>query len=384
MFHEMFIIVILIFFNCNIINGSEKEIDYDNILKSIENAKEGDTVNIPEGKLVLKKGIIVKKNLTIKGAGIGKTIIESCMNNENETALTVIGKDLDKFPIHITGISFEGLTKDKTNKSISMAINGSCKKFRIDNCKFTGGGWYAIFIWGDTYGVIDDCQFIDPPKENIFVGNNKKGDTIPGNASWNNKPWAAYNFDLDVKPNLGTTNAVYVEDCDFEFKTVGDNAICSNHGGRYVFRYNKISSEAKLNSCQIDAHGNWNSGSRGTLFVEIYGNSFYSGHSYYGIHIRGGAGVIYNNTFYGDYTRLIALNNYRVWNKSNTWKPSGTMNDDKINNIYIWGNIYNNNSYNKAWIYPGVNLVKGADFYEDKQYIYKQLEYPHPLRSQIQ
>jgi len=80
-------------------------------------------------------------------------------------------------------------------------------------------------VCGDTRGVIDHCKFIENyrlPINSLGYGIAIYGD---GDVSWN-KPL-----------ELGTENAVFVEDCYFEHCRHG---VASNDGSKYVFRYNTV------------------------------------------------------------------------------------------------------------------------------------------------
>jgi hypothetical protein len=109
--------------------------------------------------------------------------------------------------------------------------------------------------------------------------------------------------------DLGTNNSVvYVEDCNLEFD-VFCNAIDTNYGGAYVFRFNHVS------GTYIECHsvqGN----NRATRRWEIYGNTIDNPGSsiYYPYRLRGGTGVVFNDTIVGTWTNYgIALDNVRSY-----------------------------------------------------------------------
>ena len=62
-------------------------------------------------------------------------------------------------PFRITGITFDGT--GFANAGIwagEVVINGNCKNFRIDHCKFLNMD-QMMSITGDTFGLIDHCYF---------------------------------------------------------------------------------------------------------------------------------------------------------------------------------------------------------------------------------
>ncbi|NIR50642.1 hypothetical protein GWO43_26085 [candidate division KSB1 bacterium] len=258
---------------------------------AIDSASDGTVVLVPAGNCIWTSGIdFSNKNITVQGAGIDQTIITDATGSAwNEVPIFISGTESK--PFRITGFTFTG--QDGSNGIIM--IRGNSKNWRIDDCKFeiSSGieiGWYS---W--TYGVIDHC---------IFTGN-KTFSCILVHAD-DSTDWA--------RPlSLGGEKAVYVEDCTFDFKTVNEwnVAIDASFGGRFVFRHNK------LTNITIGTHDVCNNPGRGVHSYEIYENSFtMDGQSAYrGINLRGGTGVIYNNTFTtvngGNFTNPIMVTNYR-------------------------------------------------------------------------
>jgi hypothetical protein len=101
---------------------------------------------------------------------------------------------------------------------------------------------------------------------------------------------------------------IFVEDCTFTYtqdwaitNNLAEHSISSNHGSRYVFRYNSIDvgyytngGTTHMMGAPIDAHGSLEY-PPGSVSYEIYGNTIKSAHSWRGIFIRGGTGVITTN-----------------------------------------------------------------------------------------
>ena len=99
---------------------------------------------------------------------------------------------------------------------------------------------------------------------------------------------------------------VFVEDNTFIFTEFG-NAIDSNYGGRYVFRHNT------LTDVYIEAHSVQGE-NRGPRSWEIYDNAFtFTNEIYTSMFLRGGTGVVFNNTIVGPVSNAIVLDNVRSW-----------------------------------------------------------------------
>ena len=115
---------------------------------------------------------------------------------------------------------------------------------------------------------------------------------------------------------LGTNNAVFVEDNVFT-RTHG-NAIDSNYGGRYVFRYNEV------NDAYIEAHSVQGE-NRASRSWEIYNNTINQVNiaMWIPFSLRGGTGVVFNNTLNGNFTELkIGVDNRRFFE---SFPVCGTM-----------------------------------------------------------
>lgn len=325
------------------------------ILNAIQTAPINSVVVLPKGVYNFSgQKIQIRKGITITGSG------------EHETILRKSG-NLDWF--------FQILTNDFVRISnLILDANGfggggiqakaTGLVFRLDNSELKYFSTRAIEFHGDITGVIDHNRFEENRITDIVV----YGD----NDAWN-------------KPiELGSDDAMYVEDNVFIHKKVKGNwhSIASNHGSKYVFRFNSID-DGNFNSNPIDAHGNFEYG-RGSRTYEIYGNKIQSVHSYQGIYIRGGTGVIFDNEFIGDFTFPIMLTDYRSFNRDNSGNYiSNTYPGlDQIRELYIWNNTYKGNE-----VYAFVqdrgkvrdNIKENRDFYYTARPGYKPFTYPHPM-----
>ena len=209
---------------------------------------------------------------------------------------------------------------------------------------------------------------------------------------------------------IGTADAVFVEDCTFN-RTFG-SCIDSNYGAKYVFRHNTVyNCYAMTHSIQ----GN----NRASRSFEIYENDFISnnGTVWTPYFLRGGTGVVFNNTSTGDWGQnVIALDNIRCFDGSgcdgglcdgsSLWDSNeeayGWLGRDQIGagkdtSLWTGGNPYPaqvkepayfwNNTKEAAAPVPviihngcGQWIAENRDYYMIAKPAYTSYTYPHPNR----
>ena len=173
-------------------------------------------------------------------------------------------------------------------------------------------------------------------------------------------------------PQLGTAEANYVEDCTL----VGSrHAIAASAGAHYVFRHNVV--QANVVAHAVDAHGMGWGNARGTRAVEIYANLIEKPKDKSaGIVIRGGAGVIFNNTIIG-YRNPILL--VVEWGTPEALKSSYPA-FDQMNDLWIWDNTDGRGAVEPVVDETAIELVgQGRDYFIDTARGYEPYLYPHPL-----
>ena len=121
---------------------------------------------------------------------------------------------------------------------------------------------------------------------------------------------------------LGSGKFIFIEDCTFNYGGHNDGAMDAYGGARYVFRHNTV------NNTNVEHHGADSGGFRGVHSFEIYNNAFRctgacaSQRKHY---FRSGTGVIFNNTYSGNYYDGAELTNYRSDESFPPWgKCDGT------------------------------------------------------------
>ncbi|MEM7818586.1 MAG: carboxypeptidase-like regulatory domain-containing protein [Candidatus Aenigmatarchaeota archaeon] len=361
----------------------------------------GGSVYIPEGNFSINPSdyklipnipgytyaaVIIPGGVSVIGAGKDKTILK--LTGEPPGSMFYLRGE-NGLRSRISGISFIGYVnyskvcrndtrcdqypdEPETSSSIGIEV-GDAKDFRIDNCYFEDFTGNAIAAGNNRYpsailrGVIDHCTFVQRYK--YFINNTQWGYCVGVYLDY-------YSWEDNITKILGKYNeTVFIEDSYFEGCR---HHVAANGGAHYVFRYNYLTKVKPENYNYIDAHGS--SGSPpavGTRAIEVYGNviedspcpidcrfgSEYIG-SYLGlgIGIRGGGGVVFNNTF----------------NKTKTGISLATDAENPkcvTHDVWIWNNTYISVPIQ---IYPG-SAVENVDYFLYKPGWYTPYAYPHPL-----
>jgi len=248
---------------------------HDDVQLAVDNAENGDIVGIPAGNSTWASTLEIPdgKKITLMGSGERATVISTDTNAPGDLI------NMNASGSRITNLDF----KLANNNGVGINVRG--QGWRIDHCRFDNNITQIIegvsvrgFDNGCPVGLIDHCEF-----NNIRV-------LIIGDANlMANSIWA--------EPlGLGTNNAVFIEDCIFSY-TQFSNAVDANYGGRYVFRYNVV------NDAYIEAHS-VQANNRATRSWEIYNNTInqVSMSMWAPFFLRGGTGVIFNNTITGTWS----------------------------------------------------------------------------------
>jgi hypothetical protein len=153
------------------------------------------------------------------------------------------------------------------------------------------------------------------------------------------------------------------------------HAIASSAGAQYVFRHNVV--QANVVAHAVDAHGMGWGNARGTRAVEIYGNLIEKPvDKWAGIVIRGGEGVVFDNTITG-YRNPILL--VVEWGTPEALKSSYPA-FDQIRDLWIWDNTDGRGACEPAVDETAIGFVeKGRDYFADPKPGHTPFTYPHPL-----
>lgn len=333
------------------------------IQSAINQASAGDTVMIPAGTFTYSGTITISSEITLLGAGKTATVLKK--SGTSTTAMFVVN---NSERTTIGNFSLVGIESSSSRiQDNGIRINNS-KDFHIFEVAFSHFGYSAVYARGNCRGVIRKCDFIDIYRSTI--GNLGYGVVVYGDRD------GAWSRPLD----LGTEKAVYVEDCYFRNNR---HAIASNDGSRYVFRYNTVMDNAS-NFHPIDAHGREYGSPRGSRSYEIYGNTVDNTvrNSWCHILIRGGDGVIFDNTFLGGTgSTPILLVNRTDGGHTSTSYPA----PDQTRSLYVWDNKVRNGNTVGVTVRPGHTsfFQLGRDFFHEKMPDYTPYTYPHPLSGPV-
>lgn len=383
---------------------------YADINSAVSASSDGDLVIIPScPKTVWSSSLIIAKDITLQGAGIGKTIIAA----ESDIPLIIV-QGTKKATIK--EVEFQTTSTSKFIIQVSTSAND----WRVSSCKFyvnaeTMGGaiWVASSSNRVGNGLVDSSNF--------------RNARILVEQSYSSYGWDDWSDALD----LGTDDATYIEDNDFLGESssayVPIQAIDAAYGGKTVFRHNT------LTDVYIEQHsicGDW----RGARKWEVYQNTFVitGNRSMSGnlIFFRGGTGVIYSNTItsstsWPGINLVIKFDNRRSFDASCDSTYAGLCDGDSpwdgnetglngypcrdqigmsvdsaswvasdnpvpsqaLDPAYIWGNTYNGSTITSVYIptsgYNADHINVNRDYYisdATQKPSYAPYTYPHPLR----
>ncbi|MCK5321621.1 hypothetical protein KAJ38_03510, partial [Candidatus Pacearchaeota archaeon] len=349
---------------------------------AINLAGDGDIVQVPAGACVWVTGVSVSsdKKIVLQGAGMDFTVITRSPSGEEAVNLGQSGS-------RVTGFKF-----------IDGEVVSDGDGWRVDHC------WFYSEVFSVGVYVRSDRENDHPTG---LVDHNVFYNTRVVIGGWAGLLAHSYWYE---SLGLGTNNAVFVEDNEFT-ATMHSNAMDANYGGRYVFRYNIV------NDNSLEAHsvqGNH----RSTRSWEIYGNTInqINRAMWIPMFLRGGTGVVFNNTLTGTWTNPnIALDNVRsggsytfppgncdgisdwdgneeangypcrdqigrstdswLWTDENPYPPQ------ELDPAYFWNNKHNGND-----VVPFIHNSDDAWIVENRDYYvgiekpgYTPYTYPHPL-----
>ena len=235
-------------------------------------------------------------SLKVQGEGSGSTLIASYAINFANTR---------GIPIEMTGIGFTGATVNLRGSVRSASIHHNAFTMTTfgDCITLTGdGGGNADHPYGVVFlNTFDGCRGL------VY------GDA--GGLNENNSQHALWAQEQTIG-SVGTADngAVTFEGNTYNTDHFG-NAVDSNTGGRYIFRWNTVnnSGAGSNEGFYLEAHS-VQSIHRSAQRWEIYNNLLANtgGSIYYPFRLRGGTGVVFNNKITGTWTNYgIGLDNVR-------------------------------------------------------------------------
>jgi hypothetical protein len=241
--------------------------ELQDVRAAVARATDGDTVNVPAGTCTWNGELALAHGVRVLGAGVDATRLAG----GRFTATT------DR-TFRVSGMTLSG--------TAGFNVTGHAHGWRIDHVRFERVTGFAAnrIVWvepvagGYTSGLVDHCDFNDPQSIQVHVRE------FGGNGSY-------------LRPlDLGGPDAIYVEDCNFNHTmlNVSDPVTDCEGGGRIVVRHSYIAnSYTEMHDAII---GGLRSCRRWETYENRFTTTYASGQCGY-VGIRGGTGVVFNNTF---------------------------------------------------------------------------------------
>lgn len=279
--------------------------DRTSVASCVSSASRNDTINVNSGSATWATPITLTKGVTITGAGAGVTIITSSGGSQFFAGAPDATSIANGDSIKITGFTFDG----NNSSTIFLHLQGEngvtgtkayCCYVILNNTfknQAAGGSTGVITAAdgsedGQLRGVISGNTF-DRTDVTIRVFS----DDVLG--EWSN---TAFN-----QLAVGTSDNLFFENntikCSSSYGGGDSGWSETGQGGRLVMRYNTYNMANCGSTSEFnDMHGFQNfpsNPSTGTMISERYGNTYTNTTQYRCADVRGGIGMIFDNSFSG-------------------------------------------------------------------------------------
>jgi hypothetical protein len=293
------------------------------IQEAIDRAGPASIVLLPAGRYAIDRPIVVRgDDVLVLGAGAGSMEFASSADGAATTFVPATEGDSDQPIVHVTGaqrfelsgIRFEGSADPGSRGKTVGVLLDDVQDFRVDHAYFAHMGFAGVRTNGTSRGVVDHCSFYAEYKPSI--GTDGYGVAVYGTNALAGVP-------LGEQAPEDPPQATVVENSRF---SLCRHAIASNKGGRYVFRDNYVTSGVVAHA--VDAHGAEFGSVVGGEWVDVHDNVIEqpnhdgTGYDGWAVRVRGGTGVVWNNTIRG----------YRI---------GVSLTEDTVQRcgpVWIWGN----------------------------------------------
>ena len=360
----------------------------ETVQAAINSSMDGDVLTCPAGSWSWSNVDIVNKNITLTGAGIGSTRISIT------SAGGIEATSGNSKAFRITGFTFTSTGKFGTDSGFAlMRIQGG-RDWRIDHNRFeiysnviSYDGGNGIYTRNNVGGVIDHNEFVKGGGSGcIHAAVYPEG---TGSTAWG---WGS---------EIGRSErTVFIEDNYFynpdSCSSHNAHAVYAQNGGIYVMRHNDI------HGMNVDSHGFC--ATQGTREYEISNNTWTgvgSNNLYSVLHLRGGTGVVFDNSWAGSISYGYWYEDYRAQSlscggatfdlpgygtvSSSSPCPEGYPCAQQVGRgrgngadpLYVWNNTGTSSTNNGAGSY----IQLGRDFIlnQGPKPGFTPYPYPHPL-----
>lgn len=287
-------------------------VDRASVATCVSNAQSGDVINVTAGSASWSPAITLPaKDLDIRGAtvvtcngGSSSTSPVTCTSADNTIISCGVCFNLPFTATHI----ISGFTMNNSTGSFTYVYGSNVntsKHFRVHHNKITAGSWQDMELASGSVcnfpqGVVDNNILI-----NISVQpqGSDPGDGIGEGTTGN----CSDDFWTQIPPIVGPNAIVYIERNHMQHTSSNINSADSSMGGRYVARFNNVTSGRHT----FESHpvqGN----NRGSQWSEAYENNQQNMTGFSGTaNWRGGTGIIFNNRQDAAYAFGVTLQNDR-------------------------------------------------------------------------
>ncbi len=298
----------------------------------------GDIVTIPSGTWSWAETLTVPDAgssnyvITLRGQDTLGTIISSTAANGKLFLITFSAND----ELRVTNLRIaRGAGSNATQGVFHLRSDVPAYACRIDNIYFDNVRSRLFYARGSVCGVISEVTSVaTQPGSSQFL--NCDHDTFPASDGTSATAGHGSMSGTVSHLGLGDARALYVEDCSITQTSGSSQGVSDGEGGaRMVFRHNNLS------GMHFVTHGTEGGANRGCCRIEIYENVM-QGYPNRAIHLRTGAGLVFNNTITGTNFHLGGvLAHYRLdsaiynddYGKACGWGPY----DDNDSTIYETG-----------------------------------------------
>lgn len=389
----------------------------------------GDIIQLPAGQFIVNSNVYVTKFISIKGAGIGKTILyrseaatdDNLSNNINWRGIFRFNINSNsKSGIVVSDITFKS-KKPSVVKGDGLSLAAdigvemvNCVGFVITRCRFENFGNGAVSISHDdsiVSGLINKNEFYHNVKGVDGLGLGYGVVVYGGNTKW------------IQKPRFGSGNFIFVEDNTFDYHR---HSIAAGGCALYVFRYNTVKNNVAANTAHaIDAHeASLTKGDNyySTRAIEVYNNNIINttfkdgtGNIADGtvitlgkdvtllvecaIRTRGGESLIHDNYIEG-YRFGVGLINTLTTTYPCAYQQgylsglkygsthTGVDDEKGSGDVFVWDDkfkFYNSKDARNVYFYNySPNYIKNErDYHLSAKPNYTTYTYPHPLANTV-
>lgn len=208
----LFVLVINITFSCS----KKDDREWSSIEKDLQimliNAADGETIDLPAGNYMFKKSLLIdgKKNVTIKGAGVEKTVLSFAMQEEGAEGIKAS---------NCINLTFEDFTIEDSKGDNIKVTDTRGITFRSIKSQWTGepdetNGAYAFYPVLSKNVVVENCFAIGASDAGIYVG---QSDSVI------------------IRNNIVINNVAGIESENSRWVEIYENEAHDNTGGILVF-----------------------------------------------------------------------------------------------------------------------------------------------------